>query len=100
MGRKVIYAVFLAAALMPAICGRAYGGDRQLIQLPAYYYPIDLLGEKKRQTSEADSRRCAAGLQEIRCIPYQQDGGELFHPTDSSHRSGLLVPGLSAQEIR
>ncbi len=47
MGRKITYAVFLAFALIPAICGRAYGGDRQLTQLPAYYYPIDLLGEKK-----------------------------------------------------
>jgi len=47
MGRQIACAVFLAAALIPAICGHAYGGDRQLIQLPAYYYPIDLLGEKK-----------------------------------------------------
>jgi len=47
MGRKITYAVFLASALIPATCGRAYGGDRQLTQLPAYYYPIDLLGEKK-----------------------------------------------------
>ncbi len=47
MGRKITYAVFLAAALMPAICGRAYGGEIRLTQLPAYYYPIDLLGEKK-----------------------------------------------------
>jgi hypothetical protein len=39
--------MFLLAVLMPAICSRAYGGDRQLIQLPAYYYPLDLLGEKK-----------------------------------------------------
>ncbi len=47
MGRKIGYAVVLATALIPAICSRTYGGDRQLIQLPAYYYPIDLLGEKK-----------------------------------------------------
>ena len=47
MGCKIAFAVFLAAALMPAICDRAYGGDRPLIQLPAYYYPIDLLGEKE-----------------------------------------------------
>ena len=39
--------MFLASALIPATCGRAYGGDRQLTQLPAYCYPIDLLGEKK-----------------------------------------------------
>ena len=39
--------MFLLVALIPAICSRAYGGDRQLIQLPAYYYPLDLLGEKK-----------------------------------------------------
>ena len=44
---KNTYAVFLAAALIPIIFGRAYGGDAQLTQLPAYYYPIDLLGEKK-----------------------------------------------------
>ena len=47
MGPKIACAVFLAAALMPVFCGRAYGGDSQLTQLPAYYYPIDLLGEKK-----------------------------------------------------
>ncbi len=47
MGRKIVCAMFLLAALIPAICSRAYGGDRQLIQLPAYYYPLDLLGEKK-----------------------------------------------------
>ena len=47
MGRKIACAMFLLAALIPAICSRAYGGDRQLIQLPAYYYPLDLLGEKK-----------------------------------------------------
>ncbi len=47
MGRKIACAMFLLAALIPAICSRAYGGDRELVQLPAYYYPIDLLGEKK-----------------------------------------------------
>ena len=47
MGRKIACAMFLLVALIPAICSRAYGGDRQLIQLPAYYYPLDLLGEKK-----------------------------------------------------
>jgi len=47
MGSKIGCAVFLAVALIPSFCGRAYGGDRQLIQLPAYYHPIDLLGEKK-----------------------------------------------------
>ncbi len=47
MGRKIACAVFLLAALIPAICSPAYGGDRQLIQLPAYYYPLDLLGETK-----------------------------------------------------
>ena len=47
MGRKIAFAVFFAAVLMPTFGGRAYGGDRQLIQLPAYYYPLDLLGEKK-----------------------------------------------------
>ncbi len=47
MGRKIGNAVFLAAALIPAICSPTYGGDTQLAQLPAYYHPIDLLGEKK-----------------------------------------------------
>lgn len=47
MGRKIACAVFVLAALIPAICSRTYGGDRQLIQLPAYYYPLDSLGEKK-----------------------------------------------------
>ncbi len=47
MGRKLAYAMVLAAAPMPVICGRSYGGDSQLTQLPAYYYPIDLLREKK-----------------------------------------------------
>ncbi len=47
MGREIACAMFLLAALIPAICSRTYGGDRQLIQLPAYYYPLDLLEEKK-----------------------------------------------------
>ena len=47
MGRKIACAVFLAAALIPAICSPTYGGDTQLAQLPAYYHPIDLLGEKE-----------------------------------------------------
>ena len=47
MGRKIACAMFLLVALIPAICSRTYGGDRQLIQLPAYYYPLDLLVEKK-----------------------------------------------------
>ena len=47
MGRKIAYAMVLAAVLMPTVCGRAYGGDAKPTQLPAYYYPIDLLGEKK-----------------------------------------------------
>jgi hypothetical protein len=47
MGRKTAWAVFLAAAPTPAICGHVYGGDRPLIQLPAYYHPVDLLGAEK-----------------------------------------------------
>ena len=47
MGRKIGNAVLLAAALIPVICSPTYGGDTQLAQLPAYYHPIDLLGEKK-----------------------------------------------------
>ncbi len=47
MGRKIAFAVFFAAVLMPTFCGRAYGGDAKSKPLPAYYYPIDLLGEKK-----------------------------------------------------
>ncbi len=47
MGRKFVCAMFVFAALIPTICSPVYGGDRQLIQLPAYYYPLDLLGEKK-----------------------------------------------------
>ena len=70
MGPKIACAVFLAAALMPAICGRAYGGDSQPTQLPAYYYPIDLLGEKKapdqrdgfKKMRKQVSRRSAAYL--------------------------------------
>ncbi len=46
MGRKIAWAVFLAVALIP-ICGSAHGGDTQLTQLPAYFYPVDLLGEEK-----------------------------------------------------
>ncbi len=47
MGPKIAFAVFFAAVLMPTFCGRAYGGDAQPKPLPAYYYPIDLLGQKK-----------------------------------------------------
>jgi len=47
MGPKIAYAVVLAAALIPTICGSAFGADAKLTPLPAYYYPIDLLGEKK-----------------------------------------------------
>jgi len=48
MGRKIGYAVVLAAALIPTICGRAYGQkDPKPTQLPAYYHPIDLLGQKE-----------------------------------------------------
>ena len=47
MGRKIGYAVVLAAAFIPALCGRAYGGDPKPTQLPAYYHPIDLLGQKE-----------------------------------------------------
>ena len=47
MGCKIVCAMFLLAALIPVNCSRVYGGDRQLIQLPAYYYPLDLLGERK-----------------------------------------------------
>ena len=46
MGRKIGYAVVLAAALIPALCGRAYGGDPKPTQLPAYYHPIDLFGKE------------------------------------------------------
>ena len=47
MGRKIACAMFLLAALIPTICSRAYGGDAKSKPLPAYYYPIDLLGQKK-----------------------------------------------------
>ena len=47
MGRKFGYAVVLAVALIPVLCGRAYGGDSNPAQLPAYYHPIDLLGLKE-----------------------------------------------------
>ena len=48
MGRKIGYAVVLAAALIPVLCGRAYGQkDPKPTQLPAYYHPIDLLGQKE-----------------------------------------------------
>ena len=48
MRRKIGYAVVLAAALIPTICGRAYGqNDPKPTQLPAYYHPIDLLGQKE-----------------------------------------------------
>jgi len=47
MGRKIAFAVFFAAVLMPTFCGRAHGGDAQPKPLPAYYYPLDLLGQKK-----------------------------------------------------
>jgi len=47
MGRKIGYAVVLAAALIPMLCSRAYGGDAKPTQLPAYYYPIDLFGQKE-----------------------------------------------------
>ncbi len=47
MGRKIAYAVVLATALIPALCGRAYGGDPKPKKLSAYYHPIDLLGHKE-----------------------------------------------------
>ncbi len=47
MGRKIAFAVFFAAVVMSTFCGRAYGGDAKSKPLPAYYYPIDLLGQKK-----------------------------------------------------
>ncbi len=47
MGRKIAYAVVLVAALIPVLCGRAYGGDSNLTQLPAYYHPIDLFEQKE-----------------------------------------------------
>jgi len=47
MGRKIAYAMVLVAALSPMICSRAYGGDTRSTQLPAFYNPIDLLGETK-----------------------------------------------------
>jgi len=47
MGRKIAYAIFLITALVPNIWGIAYGGDAKPKPLPAYYYPIDLLGQKK-----------------------------------------------------
>jgi len=47
MGRKIGYAVVLAAVLIPTLCGRAYGGDAKLTQLPAFYHPIDLFGQKE-----------------------------------------------------
>ncbi len=47
MGRKITYAIFLAAVLMPALYGRAYGGEAKPKPLPAYYYPIGLLAQKK-----------------------------------------------------
>ena len=48
MRRKIGYAVVLAAALIPVLGGRAYGqNDPKPTQLPAYYYPIDLLGQKE-----------------------------------------------------
>jgi len=70
MGRKIACAMFLAAAVIPAICCRAYGGDSQLTQVPAYYYPIDLLGERKapdqrggfKKMRKQVSRRSAAYL--------------------------------------
>ena len=75
MGRKIACAVFLLAALIPAICSRAYGGDRELVQLPAYYYPIDLLGETKAPDQRGGFKKMRkTGLQDIRCIPHQQDG--------------------------
>ncbi len=57
MGRKIGYAVVLATALIPALCGRAYGGEIRLTQLPAYYYPIDLLGEKKAPDQRGEFKK-------------------------------------------
>ena len=56
-GTKLAFAVFLAVALVPVVCGRAYGGDSHLNQLPAYYSPIDLLGEKKAPDQQGGFRK-------------------------------------------
>jgi len=57
MGRKIGYAVVLAAAFIPALCGRAYGGDATPTQLPAYYHPIDLLGQKEAPNQRAGFKK-------------------------------------------
>ena len=59
MGRKIGYAVVLATALIPALCGRAYGQkDPKPTQLPAYYHPLICWDKRKHPTSGLDSRRC------------------------------------------
>ena len=58
MGRKIGYAVVLATALIPALCGRAYGQkDPKPTQLPAYYHPIDLLGQKEAPNQRAGFKK-------------------------------------------
>jgi len=57
MGRKIACAVVLAAALIPTLCGLTYGGDAKPTQLPAYYYPFDLLGQKKAPDQRAGFKK-------------------------------------------
>ena len=56
--RKIGYAVVLAAALIPVLCGRAYGqNDPKPTQLPTYYHPIDLLGQKEAPNQRAGFKK-------------------------------------------
>ena len=99
MGHKIACAMVFLAALMPAICSRAYGGDRQLIQLPAYYYPLDLLGEKKAPDQRGGFKKMRKQLSE-RSADYltSKMGGNYFTQKIAPIVLNSWTPGLCAQK--
>ncbi len=85
MGRKIGYPVVLAAALIPALCGHAYGGDPKPTQLPAYYHPLDLLGQK-----EAPDQR--AGFKKMRKQVSKGSAGSLTSKMGENYFTQRIAP--------
>jgi len=85
MGLKIGYPVVLAAALIPALCGHAYGEDPKPTQLPAYYHPLDLLGQK-----EAPDQR--AGFKKMRKQVSKRSAGYLTSKMGENYFTQRIAP--------
>ena len=85
MSGKIAYPILLGSALLPIICASAHGGDITRQQLPAYYYPIRLVGEKKAPDK-------LSGFKEMQKYASTRSAGFLMKKMGKNYFTGEIAP--------